>query len=277
MDTQLIRDRLASDLTVLPDLWTPEIQSYALTSAALVRRITGALKITDLHVTDAWQSGTHHRLTYILDGFVHYRDFYPAYVKPPSGEQVRYDYISLRSDEKNFVISLKSYFDLVRRFAHDDLFVGRYLLRRIVTMLSQVDRQPDRDFDRYWLAEVTERMYDSFTVLGKLIRSGSLVVPATCAVNLYPDVYAGQSTRPPSYIILPGTTAKRVPYGNMLAEYGTAWFRSIGRAEKHALGGIQVYMVEVFHPLANPLGSAEAVFFKFSDLLEMFKDLQQRL
>ena len=48
MDIQLIRDRLVGEMAMLPDLQTPEIQSYTLTTAVLVRRVTGALDITDL-------------------------------------------------------------------------------------------------------------------------------------------------------------------------------------------------------------------------------------
>ena len=77
---------------------TPEIQSYALTSAVLVRRITEALNITDLCIQDAWRRETAHNLAHILSKNVHYQDFGMAVVKPPEGEQVRYDYVYLRSE-----------------------------------------------------------------------------------------------------------------------------------------------------------------------------------
>ena len=127
MEIQLIRNRLVEELANLPDVTTPEIQSYALTSAVLVRRITEALNITDLRIQDAWQRETFHDLAHVLNKIVHYRDFSRAIVGQQEGEQFRDDYVYLRSrrTEPGWVINLGSYFDFVRRFADDDVFVVR--------------------------------------------------------------------------------------------------------------------------------------------------------
>ena len=275
MDIQLIRDRLVQELASLPDLTTPEVQSYALTSAVLVRRITGALNIIDIRIQDAWQRETSHDLATVLSKIVHYQDFERAFVQSPEGEQPRYDYVYLRSKrtERALVISLVSYFDHVRRFAYDDMFVVRYLLRRIDTMLSQVVRQPTREFDHHWLAEVVDRMYDSFALLGKLVRSHTLLVPPCRVINGHLEVHVGR-------YLLPGPVVEQVPYGQMFAEYGAAddavWHRSIVRAEKCPMDGSEIYTVAV---LRLPPGAqkGEYVFFKLSELLTMFKDLRQLL
>ena len=276
MDIQLIRNRLVEELANLPDVTTPEIQSYALTSAVLVRRITETLNIADLRIQDAWRRETHHDLARVLNKIVHYQDFGRAIVKPPEGEQYRDDYVYLRSErtEPALVINLGTYFDHVRRFAYDDIFVVRYLLRRVVALLSHVVRQPERDFDRHWLADVTDRIYDSFALLGKLVRRRTLVVPTHRAINGYPNVHDEDRH------ILPGPVAERVPYGQMFAEYGTrygaVWNRSIGRAERYRIGGSEIYMVGVSRlPAGAP--NAESVFFKLSDLLGMFNDLWQQV
>ena len=271
MEIQLIRNRLVEELANLPDVTTPEIQSYALTSAVLVRRITEALNITDLRIQDAWRRETAHDLAHVLSKIVHYQDFGMAIVKPPERERARYDYVYLRSrrTERAVVINLESYFDHVRCFAYDDVFVVRYLLRRIVTLLSQVVRQPERDFDQHLLAEVVDRMYDSFALLGTLVRRRTLVVPTHRVINGYPAVYADRHIRPSPVV-------ERVPYGQMFAgyrtAYGSTWYRSIGRAEKYRIGGSEVYMVDVLRlPTGAP--NAESVFFKLSDLLGMFENL----
>ena len=271
MEIQLIRNRLVEELANLPDVTTPEIQSYALTSAVLVRRITEALNITDLRIQDAWRQGTAHDLARVLSKIVHYQDFNRALVKPPEGELARYDYVYLRSErtEPALVINLESYFDHVRCFACDDVFVVRYILRRIVTMLSQVVRQPEMDFDQDLLGEVVDRMYDSFALLGKLIRHRTLVVPTHRVIDGYPAVNEGTH-------ILPSPVAERVPYGQMFAgygtEYGSTWHRSIGRTEKYRIGGSEVYMVDVLRlPTGAP--NAESFFFKLSDLFGMFKNM----
>ncbi len=277
MDIQLIRDRLEGEMAMLPDLQTPEIQSYAVTTAVLIRRITGALDITDLRIPDAWEPQTHHDLRRILSGLVHYRSFSPALVKPPPGDQYRYDFVRVRSKRASFVISLELYFRHVRRFANDDLFVARYLLRRIVTLLHQVLSEPDRDWPQPLVADATDRMYDSFTLLGKLIRDGALVVPEHEVIDGYPDAYAGQPNRPRSYTIRPGLVAERVPYGEMLAGYGSTWRWTVGHAEKENISGAEVYTTRVLRDRSGSLGSAESVFFTLTGLLEMFKDLQQRI
>ena len=271
MEIQLIRNRLVEELANLPDVTTPEIQSYALTSAVLARRITEALKITDLRIQDAWRRETAHDLARVLSKIVHYQDFGRAIVTPPEGERARYDYVHLRSrrTERAWVINLGSYFDHVRRFAYDDVFVVRYLLRRIVTLLSAVVRQPERDFDQHCLAEVVDRMCDSFALLGKLVRCRTLVVPTHRVINGHPEVHVDSYIRPSPVV-------ERVPYGQMFAGYGTAydstWVRSIGRAEKYRISGAEVYMVDVLRlPTGAP--NAESVFFKLSDLLGMFKNL----
>ena len=277
MDIQLIRDRLVGEVAMLPDLQTPEIQSYAVTTAVLIRRVTEALDITDLRIPDAWQPQIHHDLRRILSGLVHYRSFSPALVKPPLGGKYKYDFVWVRSKRASFVISLELYFDHVRRFADDDLFVARYLLRRIITLLCQVLSEPDKDWSQSLLVDVTDRMYDSFALLGKLIRDGALVVPDHQVINGYADVYAGQANRPHTYTIRPGLVAECVPYGKMLAGYGTTWHWTVGHAEKHSIGGAKVYTAQVLRDRSSSLGSAESVFFELSGLLEMFKDLQQRM
>lgn len=279
MEIQLIRNRLVEELANLPDVTTPEIQSYALTSAVLVRRITEALNITDLRIQNASQRETSHDLTHVLNKIVHYSDFRRAVVGQQEGEQFKDDYVSLRSrrTEPGCVINLGSYFDFVRRFAEDDVFVVRYLLRRVDTLLSNVVNQPERDFDQHWLADVGDRIHDLFVLLGKLVRSGTLVVPPDLVINGYLEAHVG------TYIV-PGSVVEHVPYGQLFAGYNAEngetydpkWFRFVGRAEKHTIDVSEDYMVGVFRfPTGAP--NAEIVYFKMSDLLTMFKDLRRRI
>ena len=279
MEIQLIRNRLLEELANLPDVTTIEIQSYALTSAVLVRRITEALNITDLRIQDAWQRETSHDLARVLSKIVHYRDFSRALVRQQEGEQFRDDYVYLRSSrtEPACVINLGSYFDYVHRFAYDDMFLIRYLLRRIDTLLSHVVHQPERDFDQHLLGEVVDRMYDSLALLGKLIKSRTLVVPPHWVINGYLQTHVGR-------YVLPGSVIEHVPYGQMFAGYNAEngatydpkWYRFMGQAEKHTIDVSEDYMVGVLRfPTGAP--NAEIVYFKMSDLLTMFKDLRRRV
>lgn len=91
------------------------------------------------------------------------------------------------------------------------------------------------------------------------------------------SVHDGQVKRLHSYTISPGLVAKGVPYGTMLAGYGTTWRWTVGRAEKHSIGGAEVYTAHLLRNRSGSLGSAKFVFFKLRGLLEMFRDLQQRI
>ena len=88
MDIQFIRNRLVEELTNLPDVTTPETQTYALTTAVLTRRITEALNINDLRIQDAWQRETSHYLARVLNKIVHHRDFGRAIVGQKRGRNL---------------------------------------------------------------------------------------------------------------------------------------------------------------------------------------------
>ena len=279
MEIQLIRQRLIKELADLPDVTTPEIHSYALTTAVLVRRITEALNITDLRIEDAWARETSHNLAQVLNKIVHYRDFGRALVGQQEGEELRDDYVYLRSKrtEPGWVINLGTYFDYIRKFAYDDIFVVRYLLRRVDTLLCNVVNQPGRDFYKYWLADVADRIHDSFALLGQIVRSRTVLVSPDMVINGYLEAHIDRHTVPSSIV-------ENVPYGQMFAAYhpeqgepvSSTWHRFVGGIEKHLIDGSEAYMLGVLRfPTGAPRG--EVIFFRMSDLLEMFKDLRQQV
>ncbi len=200
----------------------------------------------------------------MLNKIIHYQDFDRAFVQQPEGDQVRYDSVYLRSrrTEPAWVINLESYFDHVRRIAFDEVFVGCYLSHRYAA--AKVVCQHDKDFDQHLLSEVVDRMYDSFALLGKLVRRRTLHVPSHRVINRNLQVHGGGH-------LLPGPVMEHVPYGQMFAEYETA-----DGAARHRIGRSEVYMVAVLrHPTDAPNG--EHVFFKLTDLPTMFQDLRQRI
>ena len=197
----------------------------------------------------------------------------------PDHRPLRDDYVFLRSErtEPGWVINLGSYFDCVRSFAYDDVFVARYLLRKIDTLLSNVVNQPERQFNQHLLADIVDRISDSFALLGKLVRSCTLMLPPHRVISGYLEA------RDSSYI-LPGSVVEFVPYGPMFAEYNVEdgatydprWCRFVGRLEKYNINGSEAYMIGVLRFLADA-PNAKVVFFRMSDLLTMFKDLRDDL
>ena len=154
MNLQLFRDHLATELRNLPDVRSLEIQSYALTTAALARRILQHLDIDDLTIPSELHSERPtYRLKEILDCIIHYRVLHQDTLSYPV-PGMKDDIISLYSDRNQryrdrFYIRLAVYFELIGRLAHDDQLVARYLLRRVVTLLSMAVRagkEIDGDF-----------------------------------------------------------------------------------------------------------------------------------
>ena len=76
MRLQLFQDHLAAELSNLPDIRSQEIQSYALTTAILVRTLVDRLGIGNLRIGSVHDS---QRPTYslktILNDIIHYRAF----------------------------------------------------------------------------------------------------------------------------------------------------------------------------------------------------------
>ena len=74
MILQLFRDHLATELDNLPDMQSREIQSYALTTAVLTRRILDSLDIKDLTIPSEFYSrGSAYNLRKVVDRIIHYR------------------------------------------------------------------------------------------------------------------------------------------------------------------------------------------------------------
>ena len=132
MDLQLFRNHLAAELGALPDVRSWEIQSYALTTAALARRILNHLDIDDLTIRGEIRfERLGHSLKQILDCIIHYRVLHQDAVTFPA-PGLPDDIITLYSDRnrrygKRFYIRLPVYFELIGRLAHDDQFVAHYL------------------------------------------------------------------------------------------------------------------------------------------------------
>ena len=271
MKLQLFRNHLASELNGLPDVRVQEIQSYALTTAILVRRIIERLQIIDLSIPDADDAQVIHGLRKILNAFVHYRDFYPHF--PSSSIRPERGIVHLESSREKFRISLRSYFDLIRRFAHDDLFLSHYLLRRVVTLLGQVVNQPGKDFNAPVLVNISELMADSFALLGRLVESGAIEI----SPNLVMDGYR-QEVRWSETGGMEGLDylAERVPCVEIIAGYGSTWGRYPFVPRKVEINNVNLYMEGIERYGMDGAGNAGIFSFPFNGLLSMFKDVQGR-
>lgn len=267
MKLQLFRNHLASDLDSLPDVRAQEIQSYALTTAILVRRITERLKITDLNIPDAHNPQVHHGLQKVLNSFVHYRYFYPN--SPVSMNDSEENIVLLESDRRNFRISLRSYFDIIDQFSRDDLFIGRYLFRRIITLLSQVDNQDCRDFDRSLLVIIQELVAASLSLSGRLVDSGVIEIPTDLVLDGYRhEVRWSETGGIAGWDYLP----VRVHYVDIIAGYGSTWHLAPFVPFRIGIDNANPYMTAIERARTDGTGDSDGFLFPFDALLIMFKD-----
>lgn len=271
MNLQLFRSHLASELDGLPDVREQEIQSYALTTAILVRRIIERLRITDLSIPDARDPQVSHGLQKVLNAFVHYRDFYPHF--PSSSTQPERGIVHLESSRGELRISLRSYFCLIGRFAHDDLFLTHYLLRRVVTLLSQVVNQPCEDFDAPVLVNISELMADSFALLSKLVESGGTEIPPKIVMEGYRQEVRWSETGGIEGL---NYLAERVPCVEIIAGYGSTWGRYPFVPRKVEINNSNPYMEGIERYGMDGTGNTAIFSFPFHILLSMFKDVQGR-
>ena len=194
MRLQLFRDHLAVELRNMPDIRAQEVQSYALTTAILARTLVERLRIDDLNIEWSHDSqGRTYGLKRILNNIIHYRGFFPDHLHTLlySTDDPADNIVRLYSDEAGnagdfFRFSLRTYFDLMSNFAHDDIFLANYLLRRVITNLYQVTKV-NQGFDPDFLREVSDLITDALELTAKLDKANDITVPSDPVVR-YIDV-----------------------------------------------------------------------------------------
>ncbi len=230
MNIGLFRGHLRSEIEMLPDLKYQDIQSFTLTTAVLLRRIVERLQVKDVTIPNALSESDSYSLGSILNTFIHYYLYSPRprfYGQPDSESIVRLRKpgmrgsrsTKLRENDIEYTFRLCDYFDIVRRFAHDDLFLARYLLRRTVTVLSEIVNQPDREFDSMCLAGAKGLIDESLIITHDLIRANT--------ISISPDAVIDYHTMHSSNLLLyaPTWTHHSIGYTSLVHEYVTSlWF-----------------------------------------------------
>ena len=239
MKLQLFRDHLAHELKNLPDIRSQEIQSYALTTAVLLRYITQELGIEDLRVPVLYHpSEKSQPLGTILNSIVHYQSFYPHMGSHglEVGEYFFYLYSSQDMRKGNrFLIRLNNYFDLVRRIADDDLLIANYLIHRTIRSLkksinSQTTLEPE------FLQKVTYLVQDTLALGLRLGKDKVIGIPT----DVHVDYCEGS---------LPGGMQGGFVYdysgklnsADFFNGFGSKWHIPLVPQEKEQIGGTKLF------------------------------------
>ena len=196
------RQHLAEQIRNFPSEPNAATQSYAVTTAALGRKILDYLNAKDLTLPNGLQpADPPYNLGTVLDRIIHFKTLgqdaisfnYPG--KP--------DLVTLYSDRNlpftdHVYLRLGDFSESMERLANDDLLVGHYLLRQAVTLMGKADntenpktRQeeiPHNDLRR----AVYELIVNSWDIVYELERCGKIDIkpkPFDC----YEDTYDGQA------------------------------------------------------------------------------------
>lgn len=192
------REHLAAELTGFPVEPNAVIGSYAVTTAALARKILQYVNAKDLVLQNGLEpEEAPYKLITVLNRIVHFRLF--------GQDAISFDYpdkpdlVTLYSDKTprygdHMYIRLSDYWDMINQLANDDLFVGKYLLRRTITKLSQVanSTKPIARQDEFRLPNYRKEAYgfmrNAWYICLDLWHSGKVKVPS-CDVEWYEDLF----------------------------------------------------------------------------------------
>ena len=189
------RKHLAEELERIPADAEQAFESYAVTTAALARRLLEYLAIDDLSVPSGFRDDPpEYPLRTVLDRILHFRVLHQdamTFAIPGEPDLVTLYSDHTQEDGDHLYIRLREYRDVVGRLANDDAYVARHLLRRSATLLHNVMRESSEaaaprkqlrhaEF-RKW---VSGMVCNAWYLLVTLIESGDVTCPEV-AVECY--------------------------------------------------------------------------------------------
>ena len=263
------------ELNNLPDIRSQEVQSYALTTATLVRYIIQDLGVEELEVRDPYDPKTKsHRLSSILSSLIHFNSFYPPIRN--MGKEANEFVFKLYSEGAKrkgiiYFIRLDDYFELVDRIARDDLLMARYLLRRTIRLLRKaINAQITLDSD--FLEKVNRLTQDALELASKLSKDSVIELP----VEVHVDLCEG-SLRPGSQWDLIFDYSSTQICVDFVYGFGTRWKIEPFTPQKRQIGDAQAFCfgIEKIDPQDESLPKSISVV-PFDSFLRMFEEIHLR-
>ena len=272
MKLQLYRDHLGSELRRLPDLRDQKIQSYALTTAILARKIIRHLRIDDMRLPSAGgPARTDHSLSSILNAFIHYEAFYP---RPPIEHDDPNNIIVILHSKRNreylkhMHIRMSHFFAAISELADNDQLMSEYVLRRSVTVLSQVDNSYDM-LDPHILQLAVDFISDTLDLTNRINKTRAFSLSNCIQIPCYRNV-ADEPLRdtPVWHRELPFTCPKFV-FG-----FGTTWWMSPFKPSKKEIAGSEVCCVYIEKTRPNPNSGVDHFVVPLSSVIDVLKVVQ---
>ena len=269
----MFREHLADELQRFPDQPGRLFESYAVTTAALTRRILEYLGIDDLTVPAMHDRA--YKLKTVLGRIIHFRVSWPESVMPGDTKP---RWIMVYSDRtrrygERMHIEWTPYRALLSRLADDDVFVARYLLRRTVTVLTRAMKGRglrDGAFGHEqgeYKRQINRLVLDSWDMLARLLGAGRVEIP-TGPVDCFEERHSDGV----------GTAYARFSTCQELVEgYGRNWEWTMFNPDKLNIGGAEVWCMLLHERERKANGTIRGLAVPFATFVVIFKAVRGQL
>ena len=269
----MFREHLADQLKRFSEQPGRSLESYAVTTAALARRIVEYLRIYDLTVPAMHEDS--YKLKTVLDAIIHFRVIWPETVVPGdtkpewimvySGRTKRYG--------ERMQIEWVPYLALLKRLADDDVFVAPYLLRQTVTVLTRAMRgrglrdgafgHEQGEYGR----QMTRLVLGSWDMLARILGAGRAAIPTTAVDCFEERGDDGIATAYPRF-----ATCRELVEG-----YGRDWVWAGFNPDKLTIGGDKVWCMFLHETERKADGTIRGLAIPFTAFVTMFQTVREQL
>ena len=270
------RQHLAAELTSFPAVPDATFESYAVTTAALARKILQYVNANDLFLPNGLKPDNEpYKLKTVLDRIIHFR------LLGQDATSFEYpdepDLVTLFSDKKwqreeHLYIRLSDYRYIINRLATDDLFVGKYLLRRTMSKLSELTKRnmpqtpQDEIYHRIVRDDIYTYMSNTWDICLKLWSSGKVKVPS-CDVECYEDLSERGGRKHHDL-----STCQ-----DLVDEYRISWWWAWFIPRNVEIEGVDTYCMRLEEVKTNKNGNSQGLLVPFNTFIQILKAVRQEI
>lgn len=275
------RKHLSEELEKIPANAEQAFESYAVTTAALGRRLMEYLKIDDLSVSNGLSGGPpDYPLRTVLDRILHFRVLHQdamTFAIPHESDLFTLYSDQTQEGDEHLYIRLGEYRDVVGRVANDDVYVAHHLFRRSVTLLHKLTRESSMPVDpraelkhaefRKW---VHGMVCNAWILLVTLMESGEVTCPEV-DIECY-EWCKGDGTEAHLQRFSPICAGRDLVHG-----HGPHWWWAPFTPSKVEIGGHQTYCVHLSAIKSEAERTRSRLHVTFDSFIEMFQDARRQL
>ena len=272
------RAHLADEIRNFPLEPNAATQNYAVTTAALARKILDYLNAKDLTLPNGLnfrEESPTYKLATVLDRILHFRTLGQDFMS--FGYPGKADLITLYSDRNlrfrdHLYIRSSDYRDTISRLATDDLLVARYLLRHTVTLLSKAlkAKQPQSRQEEVGLDELRRSIYgyvaNAWDMLCLLSGTGKVEIPPS-SIDCYEDLDDKGSKKYPRF-----PTSREFVEG-----YWKSWRWAPFNPSLVEIDGLETYCMLLNEIEPKEKGTIRGLAIPFETLIRLFTDVRQQI